>query len=93
MADTERVEGTIKGFLRRAKKQDADLSRDTSLYSDGIGLDSLATAELSAVLEDELGSDPFTDGEMPQTIGDILDYYETGDGSGHDEQRDPAPAG
>jgi acyl carrier protein len=83
MTETERVESTIRSFLRRAKKPaDGEITRDTSLYSDGIGLDSLATAELSALLEDELGSDPFTDGQMPQTIGDILDYYEASGPSG-----------
>ncbi|MCW2658667.1 MAG: hypothetical protein JWR06_2860, partial [Jatrophihabitans sp.] len=55
MADTERVESTIKGFLRRAKKSEDGIERDTALYADGIGLDSLSAAELSAVLEDELG--------------------------------------
>lgn len=76
MPDTARVEDTINAFLRRAKKgQDGGLRRDLPLYSAGLGLDSLATAELSATLEDEFGSDPFTDGDMPQTVGDIFDYY------------------
>lgn len=79
MADAARVEETIRSFLDRAHKPDADLSRDSSLYSEGIGLDSLATAELSAMLEDELGSDPFSDGKMPQTVGDIFAYYEAAD--------------
>jgi acyl carrier protein len=79
MADTERVESTIRSFLRRSKKSDAGLERDTSLYADGIGLDSLSAAELSAVLEDELGSDPFTEGDMPQTVGEILDFYAESD--------------
>lgn len=74
MADTERVERAIRDFLRRSKKSD-DVDRDTVLFAGGIGLDSLATAELSVVLEDEMGFDPFSDGQMPQTIGAILDYY------------------
>lgn len=76
MANRNQVEDTIKGFLSRAKKRDKGIELDTSLYSEGIGLDSLETAELSAVLEDELGSDPFTNGEVPQTIGDIVDFYD-----------------
>ncbi len=72
------VEKTIKGFLKRAKKGEKGIELDTGLYSEGIGLDSLETAELSAVLEDELGSDPFSaDGEMPETIGDIVDFYDS----------------
>jgi acyl carrier protein len=74
MADTERVEQTIRDFLRRSKKAD-DLDRDTVLFAGGIGLDSLATAELSVVLEDEMGTDPFSEGQMPQTVGEILDFY------------------
>jgi acyl carrier protein len=70
------VEKTIKGFLSRSKKRDKSVKLDTSLYAEGIGLDSLETAELSAILEDELGSDPFTNGQMPQTVGDIVEFYD-----------------
>ncbi len=77
MADTRnQVEGTIRSFLTRTKKRNKGIELDTSLYSEGIGLDSLETAELSAILEDELGSDPFTNGELPQTVGDIVGFYE-----------------
>jgi acyl carrier protein len=49
---------------------------DTPLFGEGLGLDSLETAELSATLEDEVGSDPFSDGLMPETLGQVLDFYE-----------------
>jgi acyl carrier protein len=68
------VLATITSFLHRVEKP-TDLDAGTRLYADGIGLDSLETAELSAMLEDELGSDPFGAGEMPQTVGDILGFY------------------
>jgi acyl carrier protein len=72
----EEVVSTVKGLLKRLKKRD-NIDLDTSLYAEGIGLDSLETAELSAALEDELGDDPFTSGEeLPETIGDIVEYYE-----------------
>jgi acyl carrier protein len=74
MTDTARVESAIRDFLRRSKKNDV-IDRDTILFAGGIGLDSLATAELSVVLEDEMGSDPFSEGQMPQTVGEILDFY------------------
>ena len=32
-------------------------------------------AELSALLEDEHGRDPFSAGEMPQTVGEIEAFY------------------
>lgn len=69
------VEQTIRTFLERANKLPGELSPQTSLYTDGIGLDSLETAELSATLEDEHGTDPFSSGPMPQTVGDILAFY------------------
>jgi acyl carrier protein len=65
---------TITSFLQRVEKY-VDFDSSTRLYADGIGLDSLETAELSAMLEDDLGSDPFSSGEMPQTVGDILCFY------------------
>jgi acyl carrier protein len=72
--DPSDIVGTIKGFLDRISKP-AELTPDTQLYADGVGLDSLETAELSALLEDEFGDDPFTADEMPQTVGDILAFY------------------
>jgi acyl carrier protein len=78
MTDTARVETAIRDFLRRSKKNDV-IDRDTILFAGGIGLDSLATAELSVVLEDEMGSDPFSEGQMPQTVGEILDFYAAAD--------------
>lgn len=71
----DKADQTVRSFLRRAQKSVAPVSGDTLLYSEGIGLDSLSTAELSAVLEDELGTDPFSQGELPQTVGEVLDFY------------------
>jgi hypothetical protein len=28
------------------------------------------------MLEDELGRDPFSEGEMPQSVGEIIEFYE-----------------
>lgn len=69
------VEGTIQSFLTRVGKL-KELTADTPLFADGLGLDSLETAELSALLEDTHGTDPFQMEEMPQTIGDIYAFYE-----------------
>jgi acyl carrier protein len=69
------VEQVIADFLARVQKLPDALSPEQSLYGEGIGLDSLETAELSAVLEDEFGEDPFAADEMPQTVGDILAFY------------------
>ena len=70
-----RAEQAIRAFLQRSDK-DADATLDTPLFGEGLGLDSLETAELSATLEDEVGTDPFSAGLMPETLGEILDFYE-----------------
>lgn len=68
----------IAGLLERADKGDVAVALDTQLHGDeGLGLDSLETAELSALLEDEFGSDPFGADLMPETIGEIVAFYET----------------
>jgi acyl carrier protein len=75
------VIATIRSFLGRLDKPDAEFDLNTSLYAEGLDLSSLDAAELSATLEDELGHDPFTgSGELPQTIGDIVAYYESAAG-------------
>lgn len=76
MAESTRAEQAFRAFLKRVDK-DVEFDRSTPLYADGIGLDSLETAELSAVLEDDFGHDPFSSETMPQTVGDILDFFDT----------------
>ena len=77
-ANANAVLTIISEFLERVEKTPASLSAQTPLYADGLGLDSVEAAELSATLEDELGSDPFSAGDdVPETVGDILAFYET----------------
>jgi acyl carrier protein len=76
MPEQADIVGVIKECMRRANLPDRPIERETGLYTEGIGFDSLATAELSAVLEDEFGTDPFLEADLPQTVGDILDFYE-----------------
>jgi len=68
------AEQTLKKFLDRSDRS-PEVDEDASLYAGGLGLDSLETAELSAFLEDEVGTDPFTEGLLPQTVGELLDFY------------------
>ncbi len=73
----EKAQAVIVEFLERANKSRADLNPDTPLYGDGLELDSLEAAELSVMLEDALGTDPFSSAEqLPQTVGEILAFYE-----------------
>jgi acyl carrier protein len=73
----ETVLGAVKGLLKRRKtaSPDVDVNVDADLYDD-LALDSLEVAELSAVLEDDLGSDPYSEGATPRTIGEIVEFYE-----------------
>ncbi|HKC29008.1 MAG TPA: phosphopantetheine-binding protein [Jatrophihabitans sp.] len=75
MTESQRAEQTFRSFLHRVGKE-TDFTPETPLYAEGIGLDSLETAELSAVLEDELGRDPFSSDTMPQTVGDIVTFFD-----------------
>ena len=86
-ADPSKVRGVIAEFLERAKTSDVltedaknqPLTEDLHLYGGGLQLDSLETAELSALLEDAFGVDPFSaGGKMPETVGEILDFYKRG---------------
>jgi acyl carrier protein len=63
---------SIMGRVRRG----VDVGQETALFADGLGLDSLETAELSALLEDEFGEDPFSQGQMPGTVGELLAFYD-----------------
>ncbi|WP_235737222.1 phosphopantetheine-binding protein [Nocardioides alcanivorans] len=69
------VERTVIDFLTRLEKLPEGFDPTTPLYAEGVGLDSLETAELSALLEDELGSDPFSTGDLPQTLAEIQTFY------------------
>jgi acyl carrier protein len=75
-AEQSKAREIIETFLVRSKKSHDGLADDLHLYGDGLGLDSLEAAELSAMLEDELGTDPFSaGGELPETVGDVLAFY------------------
>ena len=69
----------VTTLLERSDKGDVTVALDTAIHGDGLGLDSLETAELSAMLEDEFGTDPFGAGLMPETVGEIVDFYTEGE--------------
>jgi len=75
--DRSTVRQIISDFLVRVKKGRDELPDGLPLFGDGLALDSLEAAELSVVLEDTYGRDPFSaGGELPQTVGDVLSFYE-----------------
>ena len=72
----DKVHVVITEFLSRTDKGAGGFTNDTGLWGSGVGLDSLEAAELSAMLEDEFGSDPFSaGGDLPETFGDIVAFY------------------
>ncbi len=76
-AESPTVRETVSTFLVRVKKGRDELPDDLALFGDGLALDSLEAAELSVVLEDTYGRDPFSaGGELPRTVGDVLAFYE-----------------
>jgi acyl carrier protein len=76
MSVKDQIFEVLVALLARHRRTVGELSLDMSLYAEGLGLDSLQAAELSSMLEDRLGHDPYTAGVIPQTVGDIVAYYE-----------------
>lgn len=75
------IVSVIEQLLERSNKGDVQVALESPIHGEGLGLDSLETAELSAILEDEFGSDPFGAGLMPETVAEIIEYYTEGDGA------------
>ena len=66
----------IESLLEGSDRSGTTIAMDTLLHGEeGLAFDSLQTAELSATLEDELGTDPFSAGEMPETVGQLIAFY------------------
>jgi acyl carrier protein len=76
---TVRAESIIRDTIQRLLDQRGagglEIRPDSKLTAD-LGLDSLELAELSAVLEDEVGYDPFSEGIVPETVAELVAYYE-----------------
>ncbi len=82
MADTDKaldpratIYETINSLLERREAGGVEITPESKL-DDDLGLDSLELAELSAALEDELGSDPFSEGTVPETVAELLAFYD-----------------
>lgn len=67
----------MKRIAAEQKKTLGPLDDDASLMT--CGLDSLGFAVLVARLEEQLGTDPFSEADdvaLPVTIGDLVAFYE-----------------
>lgn len=76
MADAEATILRVLGELieRREEADAVTVQRESRLFDD-LDMDSLEVAELSAALEDEFGTDPFTEGLLPDTVGEVMAFY------------------
>jgi acyl carrier protein len=72
----DRVIELIQIILARRHRNQSAISLDSSLYRDGIGMDSLDAAEFSVELEQAFGKDPYSTGQFPKTVGDVIRFYE-----------------
>ena len=75
MADSQQtIMDAIRMLLQR---KDLDPPVELGSVISELGLESLDLAELSAILEDDLGKDPYSAGILPQTVGELVDWYNT----------------
>ena len=65
----------LQALLARRKNGHVTIGLDSEITED-LELDSLEVAEFSAVLEDDLGSDPYTAGLLPRTVGEVVAFYQ-----------------
>jgi acyl carrier protein len=68
------IRAVIATLLERRGAANLEVT-PTSKLTDELGLDSLELAELSSTLEDELGSDPYSEGLVPATVGELVGFY------------------
>ena len=69
----EKVFSTLRAVLDR-RGDDIELTLDSELLG-VLEMDSLEVGDFSAALEEALGTDPFSQGESPRTVGDVVDFY------------------
>ena len=65
---------TVRSMVERRTGTAAGITADSDLISD-LEMDSLEIAELSALLEEEYGEDPYTAGTLARTPREVLAFY------------------
>lgn len=66
---------TIRDIVERRTGSAPNVTLDSDMISE-FEMDSLEIAELSAVLEEEFGEDPYTAGELARTPRAVLTFYD-----------------
>lgn len=69
------IRAVIRELLERRGVAGVEITPESQL-SEQLGLDSLELAELSAALEDDLGRDPYSAGLIPETVGELVAFYQ-----------------
>jgi acyl carrier protein len=64
----------IEMLLARRGATGLEVKPEARLAED-LDFDSLELAELSAELEDRLGRDPYSEGIVPERVGDLVAFY------------------
>lgn len=72
---SETVLATIRELLDRRDASDLEVTLDATLEDDLL-MTSMEVAELSAVLEDTFGTDPYTEGFVPATVREVIAFYD-----------------
>jgi acyl carrier protein len=70
------IQDSIRMLLQRRADENgvATITLESDLHED-LDLDSLELAELSVMLEDSFGRDPYSEGIVPRTVGEIVAFY------------------
>lgn len=77
MADhSQIISESIQKLLERRGASGLEVTPSARLTED-LGFDSLELAELSADLEDRLGGDPYSEGLVPETVGELAAFYDS----------------
>lgn len=71
----EVIYGIIRKLLQEQGRNDIDITDEAFIQDEGLGFDSLTVAEFSAKLEEQLGRDPYTEGQYPARVRDLLGFY------------------
>ncbi len=75
MSTREVVYGIIGKLLELQGRTNTEITDGSPIQDEGLGFDSLTVAELSAKLEEQFGRDPYTEGQYPATVRDLLHFY------------------
>jgi acyl carrier protein len=68
------VMSAIETLLSRRENGNIPVTNESTLQVD-LDLDSLELAEFSVMLEEELGRDPYSEGVVPNTVGEVIAFY------------------